>query len=159
MAKLRELGWLVVRRQGARGRVSQYRLDIGRMLDGTRAQWPAIGPDFVRRLDPPDPAPAAVAAMPSSVVPFPLRPPVAPGPASEANSVWSRAQSLLHHENPSLFAAWFRVLRDDGRDGSRLLLRAPSRFHASYVATHLLAPVIAACRSVDRDIADVAVRG
>ena len=71
MAKLRELGWLVVRRQGARGRVSQYRLDIGRMLDGTRAQWPAIGPDFVRRLDPPDPAPAAVAAMPSSVVPFP----------------------------------------------------------------------------------------
>jgi len=36
MAKLRGLGWLVVKRQGARGRVTEYGLDIAAILEMTR---------------------------------------------------------------------------------------------------------------------------
>lgn len=51
MARLRADGWLVVRRQGARGRVSEYSLNRDQILLDTRPIWPAIGPDFVLRLD------------------------------------------------------------------------------------------------------------
>ncbi|MGJ8611841.1 MAG: hypothetical protein ACSHWY_12140, partial [Octadecabacter sp.] len=40
MAKLRALGWLVVKRQGVRGRVTEYGIDLDRLLDDTRDDWP-----------------------------------------------------------------------------------------------------------------------
>src|SRR5690606_32247594 len=50
MARLRACGWLRVRRQGARGRVTEYSLNIARILEDTQDNWAAIGPDFVHRL-------------------------------------------------------------------------------------------------------------
>lgn len=50
MAKLRGLGWIEVKRQGARGRVSVLGLNLERILLDTKAEWPNVGPDFVERL-------------------------------------------------------------------------------------------------------------
>lgn len=50
MAKLRAMGWLVVKRQGARGRVTEYRMDIEKILRTTQGSWAAIGPDYEQRM-------------------------------------------------------------------------------------------------------------
>lgn len=152
MARLRACGWLRVTRQGARGRVTQYSLDIGRILEDTQDQWPAIGPDFVQRLGGPDPA------APTNVVPIRMREGAAvPAPDLSAGTEWALAQGVLHGENPATYQTWFAGLVRLRRDGARLVLAAPSRFHGSYVQTHLLGTLLAACRAVDAGIDEVVV--
>lgn len=148
MARLRALGWLVMQRQGARGRVSQYGLDQSRILQDTRAQWGAVGPDFELRLEARD--------RPQSVVPFPGQAKVAP-PDLGTGSEWALAQAVLHREDPACFGSWLRALIRQDRAGSQLTLRAPSRFHAAYVQTHLLARILAACQVVDADVAEISI--
>lgn len=147
MARLRGLGWVVVKRQGARGRVSVLGLDLERMLLDTRGAWENIGPDFVERAG--GPAPVAD----SKVVPF------RPLPADAAGGgIWAQARTQLASEDPALFEAWLAMLTEDGREGDALSLFAPTRFHASYVATHLIGRVLAAVRRADSSIRSVRLR-
>lgn len=147
MAKLRGKGWLVVKRQGARGRVSEYGLDIERVLDSTRAHWVDIGPDFELRLS----------GMPEEkVVPLPVRGEVRAPDVSDG-SEWSLAQALVHAEDPALYASWIKGLERTGRAGGRLTLCAPSRFHAAYVETHLKQKLLGLCQSVDPEISELAL--
>ncbi|MFV0514770.1 MAG: DnaA N-terminal domain-containing protein [Jhaorihella sp.] len=148
MARLRAMGWLVIRRQGARGRVSEYRLDIERILDDTRGQWGAVGPDFRQRLEG---APGG-----AEVVPLPVKGHV-PAPDPGDGHEWSLAQALIHAEDPAVYGSWVRTLRRRDRAGGRLTLAAPSRFHAAYVNTHLLARLLDACRSVDDEVSELIV--
>ena len=147
MAKLRAMGWLTVRRQGARGRVTEYGLAVERILDDTRPVWPAIGPDFELRLD----SPAT-----GSVVALPVRGNVAAPDVSDG-SEWALAQAILHREDSGLYAAWVRALTRQGRAGGRLTLTAPSRFHAAYVETHVKLRILAACQAVDGDVCEIVV--
>ncbi len=146
MARLRGMGWLVVRRQGARGRVTEYGMDSLRILTDTRQSWPSVGPDFVIRLEGQE--------EPSSVVPFRASGD-APPPDVSAGTEWVLAQAVLHRENPAVYGAWVRALDRVERAGGRLTLRAPSRFHAAYVQTHLSGQILAACQSVDGDVSDL----
>jgi hypothetical protein len=145
MAKLRGMGWLVVRRQGARGRVTEYALSIETILSATQAQWHSVGPDFALRMEgAPDP----------TVVPLPIRGDVAP-PDLSSGTEWVLAQAILHAEDPALYAAWLRALIRAGRAGGRLTLCAPSRFHAAYVDTHLKSRLLSACQAVDESVSEV----
>jgi len=146
MAKLRGLGWLVVKRQGARGRVTEYGVDVEGTLRATEAIWPAIGPDYVVRLSP-APAPTVV-AFPSGGQ---------EAPAVDEATEWGLAQLILHQQDPARFGAWLKGLQRVGRAGGRLTLRAPSRFHAAYVQTHLLGAVLAACEAVDDGVSTIEV--
>ncbi len=147
MAKLRGMGWLEVRRQGARGRVTEYALGIGRILEDTKGRWEAVGPDFALRMGE---APAP------DVVPLPVRGDV-PAPDVSTGTEWALAQAILHAEDAATYGAWLRHLSRRERAGGRLVLAAPSRFHAAYVETHLKGRVLAACQSVDGDVADIVV--
>jgi DnaA N-terminal domain len=151
MARLRGLGWLVVHRQGTRGRVTEYGLDSARILLDTKANWAAIGPDFVLRLEG-----QGAESTQSSVVPFPGPVNVAP-PDLSSNSEWALAQAVLYSEDSANFDSWLRGLARADRAGGRLTLRAPSRFHASYVQTHLAGRILAACQAVDDDISSLCV--
>ncbi len=152
MARLRACGWLRVKRQGARGRVTEYSLDIERILEDTQDQWAAIGPDFVQRLGPQD------SAAPGNVVAMPLRKGAAvPAPDLSPGTEWALAKGILHAEDPAIYQTWFAGLMRLRRDGARLVLAAPSRFHGSYVQTHLAGRLLAACRSVDGDVGEVVV--
>ena len=144
MAKLRVMGWLVVRRQGARGRVSEYALGIERILEDSRDRWADVGPDLEHRLSGSD-------APPDKVVPLPVKGRVAP-PDLSSGTEWALAKAVLHAEDPSLYASWIAGIERRGRAGGRLHLVAPSRFHATYVGTHLTARLLQACRSVDEGI-------
>lgn len=137
MARLRALGWVVVKRQGARGRVSVLGLDLDRLMLDTRPAWSNIGEDFVTRFGGP------VAETPpadTTVVPFRKPEPKA------ADGAWGAAQRLLAEEDRALFDAWFAGLTDGGSDGGCLTLIAPSRFHATYLRTHLMGRLQTALR-------------
>ena len=91
------------------------------------------------------------------VVSLPLRGSDVPPPDLTEGTEWVLAQSVLHREDPALYGAWFRALTRTSRAGGRLLLKAPSRFHAAYVQTHLSARVLAACRLVDPEVAEIGI--
>ena len=147
LAKLRAMGWLVVKRQGARGRVATYGFDVPRMLETTKGIWEEVGPDFALRLS---------GAPPETVVPFPVKG-SAPPPAVDEATEWGLARAVLHAEDPGRYAAWVAALERRGRAGGRLTLRAPSRFHAAYVQTHLEAVLLRACQAVDGEVSAVEI--
>lgn len=149
MARLRAMGWLIVKRQGARGRVSEYSLGIDRILADTAQVFDAVGPDFEARL-------GASLEPDANVVQLPVKT-AAPAPEIPDGTEWSLARAILHTQDSANFAAWFRELKREGRVGGRLTLTAPSRFHASYVATHLIGRLTAACQCIDDTVSSVTV--
>lgn len=149
IAVLKARGWLVVRRQGARGRVSEFRIDLDRVLSDTKVIWDSVGPDFAARLGKPEPEIG-------NVVPLPVGG-VAPIPNTGDTSEWGIAKHALRAQDEGTYAAWMHALVRQGRAGDRLVLRAPSRFHASYVQTHLSGQILAACRSVDAQITAIEI--
>jgi hypothetical protein len=148
MARLRALGWLVVKRQGARGRVAEYRLDIDAVLDATRPQWEAVGPDYELRMS------GHAEPAGAEIVPLPVRGEVA-APDLSAGTEWALALGLLHQEDVGVYATWLKPLQRAERSGGRLTLRAPSRFHASYVNTHYLPRILRACQVMDEAVTEV----
>lgn len=149
MAKLRAMGWLVMTRQGARGRVSEYGLGIDRILADTAQVFASVGPDFEARL-------VAAPEHGANVVPLPVKAAVT-APEIPDGTEWSYARAILQTQDSASFAAWFRELKREGRAGGRLTLIAPSRFHASYVTTHFLSRLTAACQSIDNTVSSVTV--
>lgn len=148
MAKLRGMGWLVVKRQGARGRVTEYGLDFDRILATTEGEWCNVGPDFDMRMSgKPEQRP---------IVPLPVKGHV-PAPDTSSGSEWALAQAILYTEAPDLYGSWLRNLLRVKRSGGRLILRAPSRFHGSYVQTHLTRRILTACQAVDADVTEIVV--
>lgn len=148
MARLRAQGWLVLKRQGARGRVSSYGIDINRMLEDTRPAWPLIGDDFVARLDPAEPmGQGASNVVPLRTVPVPV----------DDGTAWAVAQSFLHAEDAATYGAWFHALTDAGMEFNALTLVAPTRFHATYVMTNLKDRLLAALRRAEPNIREVMV--
>ncbi len=148
MALLRARGWLVVKRQGSRGRVTEYGLNVEGMMADTAGQWAAVGPDFELRMSPQADEP--------KVVSMPVKGDVR-APDITAGTEWALAQAVLHGEDAGLYASWIAGLERAERAGGRLTLRAPSRFHGAYVQTHLERRILAACREVDKDVIEVRI--
>lgn len=149
MAKLRAKGWLVLKRQGARGRVSVYGMDLTRMMEDTRPVWPHIGEDFITRIAPED-----VGAGKGATNVVPLR--TAQQPVADG-SLWSAVQARLYADDAPTYGAWFHPLTEAGLEDGCLTLAAPTRFHASYVATNLKDRLIAALRAVEPSVWDVRI--
>jgi hypothetical protein len=145
MARMRASGWITVKRQGARGRVSVLGLDLERIMLDTRTEWDHIGEDFTARLGGED------TVADQKVVPF-RRQQV---PAMEG--LWGAARQRLLAEDPSLFDAWFAGLADGGVSEGRLSLIAPSRFQAVYLRTHLMTRLRAAAMGVDPTLREVVI--
>lgn len=156
MARLRAQGWLVLKRQGARGRVSVYGMDLNRMLADTRPAWPLIGEDFIARLDPAAAGQGAEGQGASNVVP--LRAASGPAPGSDG-SVWATAQAWLHQDDAATYGAWFHALTDAGMEANCLTLAAPTRFHATYVTTNLKDRLLAALWRLEPSLRDVRIIG
>jgi len=151
MARLRAQGWLVLRRQGARGRVSVYGMDLNRMLEDTRPAWPLIGEDFSARLEP-----DAAGQGASNVVP--LRALTVPTPVSEG-SIWAAAQAQLLNDDGATYGAWFHALTEAEMEANCLTLVAPTRFHANYVATNFKDRLLAALRRLQPSLREVRIVG
>lgn len=130
LARLRDMGWLVVKRPAARGRVAVHGLDLTRILAGTEPDWPRVGPDFVARMDGQKAGQGGPSPAPNNVIAFPA--------PRAGEGLWPRLQAALHREDPHAFGAWFAALSCEGTEDGILRLMAPSRFHADYLrANHL----------------------
>ena len=149
MAKLRALGWLVIRRQGARGHVTEYKIDRERMMEDTSPNWGNVGPDFEFRMQ-------GVPA-PENIVPMPVRG-KAVEPDTSDDTEWGLAKVILHRKDPATYGSWIAPLTRVERAGGRLTLSAPTRFHSNYVNTHLVNQILAACRDTDPALIDIVVK-
>lgn len=155
MARLRAMGWVVVKRQGARGRVSTLGLDLQRIILDTRPAWPNIGEDYVARMTDPGMGPEAAAEANANVVPFRRH------DIGVQDGLWGAVRARLLTEDPVMFDAWFAPLvelaEEAGQGTATLNLAAPSRFHATYVRTHLLARLQMAARRCDPSVQSVRI--
>lgn len=156
LAKFRTLGWLLVKRAGARGRVTVYEIDLAQVLADTRGVWPTIGSDFAARMEGPEAVPAP--ADPK-VVPFQRAAPVAATvTATEGQGgLWPQVLQALEARDPALAAAWFRPLQEMERQGGCVRLAAPTRFVAEYITTHLTPRLVAAYGRFDPAVRRVLV--
>ncbi|MGB3553703.1 MAG: DnaA N-terminal domain-containing protein [Jannaschia sp.] len=142
VARLRTRGWLVLKYPAARGRVACHGLGIAAILVETQPFWSAVGPDFVARMTGPEPKVAA-----ANVIPF---------LAVEAG-LWGDICARWHRVDPATHLTWIAPLISKGLQDGRLKLRAPSRFHASFVRTHYVGDLLAHARAVSCGIEGVEI--
>ena len=143
MGLLRDRGWLKVKRPAARGRVAVYSVDWSRILGETRGTWSSVGRDFDERM-----AILTGSASPerleTNVVAFP--------PVGEGATLWDRARTVLHRDDPAFHANWLAAVRMRGCHDGVLELEAPTPFHARYLATHAASKVLFAVRQVAPEV-------
>lgn len=151
VAALRSLRWIDIHRPAARGRVAEYRIDLGRVLTSTMPYWGAVGPDYAARMTG---APEAASEAASNVVP--LHQARAPLPDPEAG-LWSEVARDLAEQHPNRYATWFAPLRMVEHAGPQLVLEAPTPFHASYVNTHFKTHLLAACATRCKELRDLRI--
>ncbi|SDE42345.1 DnaA N-terminal domain-containing protein [Ruegeria marina] len=147
MSRLRSMGWLTVKRPGARGRVSVYELDLKQMLVDTRPSWHVLGADFTDRID-------QEPRTESNVVPFQAN---VAAPPDGTEDTWSLVQAALHARDPELWSSWFRHLSEAERAGGRATLMAPSRFMADYIASQWTGRLLAAYARVDPSVRSIRI--
>lgn len=145
MSKLRALGWLVLKRQGARGRVSSYGLDLPRIMKDTQATWANIGPDFIVRVG------GQSEAAESNVVPFRT------AQNDFSDDPWGRACAAFVAADPSAYEAWIAPLMVGELEGGQMIVVAPSKFHASYVNSHLAERLTYLVRQQDPTVAGLTI--
>lgn len=147
MAKLRDLGWIVLETPARRGRVACYGLDLPVIRAATRESWERVGDDFEARM-----GGLGAARGDDKVVPFPCAetPRVERG-ATEAvvtgGDAWDPVSRSLRAEDPAVYANWFEALRAEEDADGRLVLVAPSTFHANYIRTHFADRLLRATRA------------
>ncbi|WP_339643691.1 DnaA N-terminal domain-containing protein [Jannaschia helgolandensis] len=132
MARLREMGWLVLKRASTRGRVACYGLGLDVILMQTEPYWVCVGPDFVERMG----AKPAEPASDPTVVAFPVA----------GEGAWSQIATRLQADDPGVFNAWFAPLVSLGERNRVLRLKVPSKFHGSFLRTHHLGRLQALAR-------------
>ena len=132
MGRLKAAGLLVQRRPGVRGRVAVYGIDFAAAL--AACDCARVGPDFAARmagLAGPVQAEGGAGEGTATVIPFPAQPLPAtdPTPVSE----WAAARRTLRAIGPAPFARWIEPLTRAGCAEGRLVLVAPSSYHAAFV--------------------------
>lgn len=147
MATLRAREWLRVKRQGNRGRVSEYGINLDRIESDTEAYWDAVGPDFSLRMGQPKDTGDVVPLRAKAEMPAPI----------QDGSEWALAKALLHSEDSGLYANWIAGLERFDRTGGRLVLQAPSRFHGAYVQQHLERKLLSVLQEVDDTLQDLRI--
>lgn len=130
MARLRDLGWLVMKRPAARGRVACYGLGLDAILPQTLEVWENVGPDFAARMH----GPPAEGPSDPTVVPFPT------------GGIWATIAAEIRAMDVGLFNAWLAPLVPLGERDGVIRLKVPSRFHGTFLRTHHLAQIEGAAR-------------
>lgn len=151
VAAMRGLRWIEVHRPAARGRVAEHRIAMARVLASTMPYWNDIGPDYAARMNG---TPAADPGAASNVVPLHRTEPTVP---ETEDGLWAEMARELVRAYPNAYSAWFAPLRMVERTGNRLILEAPTSFHANYVETHFKTLLMAACAGQDRGIRDLRI--
>ena len=136
--RLTGAGILVCKRQGVRGRVGAYRLDLSAVQRCSTPYWQAVGPDFAERMQ------DRYGPAESRVVKVDFGRPRPDEATPERAGGWRDVCSRLRQSDPDLYQNWFAGLQFVGGAGGVVRIRAPNKFVARYVETHLLGKLTAA---------------
>lgn len=146
MAQLRAMQWITVSRAAARGRVTEHRINMDKVLRATMPFWDQIGPDFTARLSKaPEPAPSNIIQLHKTDAPV------------ADDTLWSKVSHRMHSFDPQTFQAWFARLAQAEHINGALILAAPTVFIANYIKTHFSTYLLAHVMAEDRSIKSVQV--
>ena len=128
-----ERGLITCTRQGVRGRVGAYRLNLATISQLSQPTWAAVGPDFAERMEGFS-APAA-----ANVVKVDFETRGAPSVDLELpeKGTWRNVLQHLSRSDPSNLRNWYAKLAFIGHSGGVVTLRAPSRFVGQFVEQRL----------------------
>lgn len=142
MALFKDLGWIKVKRQGARGRVGSYQICVDALMTLSQPTWSCVGPDFETR----------AMALLGDVIPKPKVVQVDFGADRKNKTLptgkWRDVCDALEARHPEIYINWFSRLSFVASDGDHCILRAPSRFVARYIETHFGGILMAELRQV-----------
>lgn len=127
---------LVSTRQGVRGRVGAYRLNILELYRLSEPYWTAVGPDYAQRMT------EFWSSETSTVVQLPTR--AHDQVVGEPTSSWGAICARIRQTSPDKAANWLRQLVFIEDDGLTYKVGAKSAFVARYIETHLGAELCAA---------------
>ena len=146
MAVFKSLNWIHVKQQGARGRVGSYGIRFTDLLRLTQKSWNKVGSDFEER---------AMQMLPNQeagtrVVRVDFGADRTPDnkPKTETEQMWLSVCDLLQTKDPNVFDNWFSALSMVTISNSTMVVRAPSRFVARYIETHLCSTLLATTQQV-----------
>lgn len=128
--RLREAEFLVLKKAGAKGRVSVYRLNQVKIEEMTSGLWELVGPDLADRMR--EQIKAETIREEAKIVKF---------PNVTTNCPWGRAQRELAARDPARFNSWFAKLELIESTLNEITLKAPSDFQARYVADRLVGEI------------------
>ncbi len=134
--RLAEADILVRKRQGVRGRVGAYRLNLSAVYRCSEPHWEEIGPDFVDRMQ--VNYPAIDARVVKVDFATPERTLSAEDQSLSGAGEWRHVAQYLRTQEPDLYKNWFDALEFVGFEHAKLDLKAPSKFVARYIETHLM---------------------
>lgn len=153
LGMLKASGFLELKRAGTRGRVSAYRLGITAIFKNTATAWSNVGLDYAERMECHTASDRESQVTASSrhgrVIPFPsgssevglpernLGDAASAVEGEGALTEWTCIRHVLEQTNQAIFIAWFAPLKQESFADGRLVLRAPTVFHADYVSTRL----------------------
>lgn len=135
--RLIDAEFLICKRQGVRGRVGAYRLNLYAVYRRSEPYWNEVGPDFVERMQ------VNYPATDTRVVRVDFAAPEKSAPVDDVSQTgageWRHVAQFLKTQEPDLYRNWFASLEFGGFENSKLDLKAPSKFVARYIETHLMA--------------------
>lgn len=130
---------LICKRKGVRGRVGAYRLNYAEIYRRSQPVWAEVGPDFEERMA------EFVPDVNTSVVKVDFGKSPVPSPENaEHKPEWRHVLRRLKCRTPDLYLNWYANLELDRVDGGVVHLRAPTKFVARYIETHLIRELIGA---------------
>ena len=142
--RLTDAGVLICKRQGVRGRVGAYRLNFAEIYRSSSEIWNDVGPDFAERMA--MHRPSAEARVVQVDFAKPEREPR--WEPQEGRGEWRHVMRHLRDRYPDLHQNWFSGLELVGFENRSLRLKAPSKFSARYIETHLIGKLTDAVEQV-----------
>ncbi|MEL6587031.1 MAG: DnaA N-terminal domain-containing protein [Pseudomonadota bacterium] len=124
--------WVLQKRTGVRGRAGAYRLDLVEISRQAAPLWALIGPDFAERMAP--------VPITENVI-RPVFGTVEDTEPADARGTWRAVSRRLRDVDAAMHGAWIAPLVVAEQGEGCLTLRAPSRFAAHYISTHLMGPL------------------
>lgn len=148
MKRLIETDILVCTRAGVRGRVGAYRLNFETVKQLSDPLWESVGPDFQKRMQ------SQPIGLSSKVVKVDFGaakpqglPDTLPQKDAGEKGTWLAVQHRLNGEDHTLYSSWYKHLSFAAYQDGEVTLKAPSKFIATYIETHLLPPLTRALRA------------
>jgi hypothetical protein len=146
-----DLGVLLCKRAGVRGRVASYQLNLSRVLELSEPFWSAIGADFSERMG----AETGAPAHEQNIVQLPVTRAAVAQVAPD--DPWFAVKQSLSREQPEVYSSWLADLEFDRIGAGQVRVNAPSRFVASYVSGHYMDLIERALRLSHPDLRQISV--